>query len=73
MNDQLQQVRDKLRKANTKRGAMAEVARDSGVSSRTIFNLLHPGAGDYKPNLATLDKLDTYFKKISRKANKEAV
>lgn len=65
MNEELKRVRDRLRKENQTRGRLAEVARATGVSPRTLYNLVH---SDQNPHLATLDKLTTYFKKSDRKA-----
>ena len=66
MND-LQAVRARLRKAGAKRGVLTEIASGSGVSSRTIYNLIH---SDASPNMATIDKLLAYFKREDRKAAK---
>lgn len=70
MNDELQRVRNRLRQENMKRGALAVVASGSGVSSRTIYNVMH-SPGD--PHIATVDKLAAYFKKVDKKLAKEAV
>jgi DNA-binding phage protein len=67
MNEQLQQVLARLKKARLQRGQLARIAEDSGVTSRTIYNLMHK---DCRPNLATLDKLLAYFKKADRKAKR---
>ena len=61
----LQTVRTKLREAGKKRGELALIAAESGVSPRTIYNLTHSDKG---ANLATLDKLLAYFKKAERRA-----
>lgn len=66
MNDQLQQVRARLKKASHTHGELTAIAGGSGVSSRTIYNLMNKS--DCNPNLATLDKLAAYFKKADRKA-----
>lgn len=64
MNQQLQEIVARLRKASHTHGELAGIAQASGVSSRTIYNLLHK---DSKPNLATLEKLEAHFKKADRK------
>jgi DNA-binding phage protein len=66
MND-LQAVRARLRKAGQTRGLLAQIAKGSSVSERTIYNLIH---SDGSPNLATLDKLVAYFKREDRRAAK---
>ena len=66
----LQTVRYRLRKAalTKKRGVLTEIASESGVSTRTIYNLTH--REDTGANLVTLGKLLAYFKREDRKATK---
>lgn len=65
MSEQLYDVRAKLRAARQKHGEMAKIALASGVTYRTLYNLLNTTKS---PNVATLDKLSAYFKKQARKA-----
>lgn len=65
MNEELKRVRDRLRKENQTRGRLAEVARATGVSPRTLYNVVH---SEQNLHLATLDKLSAFFKKADKKA-----
>ena len=68
MNEQLQAVKARLKKASLQRGELSAIASQSGVTTRTIYNLMHDVG---RPNLATLEKLAAHFKKTDKKLAKE--
>lgn len=65
MNDQATQVVQRLQHERGTYGRIAQIAKDSGVTSRTLYLLM---AGKRAPSAPTLDKLSAYFKKADRKA-----
>lgn len=68
MTDELQDIIKKLAAAKEgRRGGLSEVAAQSGISSRTIYGLLHDK--EPKATVRTVNKLAAYFRKVQRKAN----
>lgn len=65
MSEQLSAMRAKLQRAKAKRGELAKIAQASGITARTLYNLMNT---DASPNLSTLDKLEKYFKREQRRA-----
>ena len=69
MNQQLQDIQRRLILAKEQRGRLTQIAKETSISTRTLYSTMKP---DATPSAATLDSLTAYFKKLDRKFAKEA-
>lgn len=68
MNQQGMEVVARLQSERGTYGRIAQIGKESGVTSRTLYLLM---SGKREPSASTLDKLVAYFKKVDKKLAKE--